>query len=100
MNRFTLTLLCCCSLATSMVRAAELHYTVAPGFFDDKPGGEPIGACHGGAVIDHEGNIYVSTDTPRGILVYSHEGKFIRSGGPTRVHGLELRREGGTEYIY
>src|SRR5205085_2431184 len=45
-------------------------------------------------------NIYVSTDTPRGIVVFSPKGKFLRAVGPTRVHGLEIRQEGGTEYIY
>jgi hypothetical protein len=87
-------------LCSTLVQAAELKYTIAPGFFEDNPGGQSVGACHGGAVIDRAGNIYVTTDTPRGILVYSPEGKFIRSEGPTRVHGLELRRENGTEYIY
>jgi len=51
-------------------------------------------------VIDKAGNIYVTTDTPRGMLVYSPEGKFIRNFGPTKIHGLELREEGGTEFIY
>jgi DNA-binding beta-propeller fold protein YncE len=51
-------------------------------------------------VIDKAGNIYVTTDTPRGIVVFSHNGKFLRAVGPTRIHGLEIREENGVEYIY
>lgn len=87
-------------LNSSAVFAGDLKFTDVPNFFEENPGGKPLGPCHGGTVIDHAGNIYVTTDTPRGILVFSPEGKFIRSFGPTRVHGLELRDEHGVEYIY
>jgi DNA-binding beta-propeller fold protein YncE len=80
--------------------AGELKYTADPNFFEKDPGGQPIGACHGGAVQDKAGNIYITTDTPRGVLVYSPKGKFLRHFGPTRIHGLEIREENGTEYIY
>jgi hypothetical protein len=80
--------------------AGTLKYTVVPDFFESTPGGERIGACHGGAVVDKAGNFYITTDTPRGILVYSAQGKFLRNFGPTRIHGLEIRDESGTEYIY
>ena len=64
------------------------------------PAAAQIGACHGGVVIDKAGNIYVTTDTPRGILVFSSGGKFLRAFGPTKIHALEIREEGGTEFIY
>ena len=80
--------------------AEELHFTHVPDFFESQPGGESLGPCHGGAVIDKAGRIYVTTDTPRGIVVYSPEGKFVRAIGPTRIHALEIREENGTEYIY
>ena len=80
--------------------AGELHYTAVPNFFDEKPNGQQLGPCHGGAAIDKAGNIYVTTDTPRGIVVYSPDGKFVRACGPTRIHGLEIREENGTEFIY
>src|SRR5215471_7955153 len=87
-------------LASTSVRAEQLKFSVAPGFFEAEPGGKPLGPCHGGAVIDKAGNIYVTTDTDRGIVVFSPEGKFMRAGGPTRIHGLEIREEDGAEYIY
>jgi hypothetical protein len=80
--------------------AAELKYSNVPNFFEKDPGGKPLGPCHGGVTMDKKGNIYVSTDTPRGILVFNPKGKFLRAFGPTRIHGLELRKEKGGEFIY
>jgi DNA-binding beta-propeller fold protein YncE len=71
-----------------------------PGFFEEKPGGEQLGPCHGGVAIDKKGNFYVTTDTKRGIVVYDKKGKFVRAFGPTRIHALEIRSEGGKEFIY
>jgi hypothetical protein len=86
---------------TSSIWAGELKYSVVPNFFDSNPGGKPIGPCHGGAVQDKSGNTYISTDTDRGILVYNKKGEFVRSFGPARIHGLEIRKEGLTkQYIY
>jgi DNA-binding beta-propeller fold protein YncE len=86
--------------ATQLQAADELKFTYVPDHFETTPGGQPIGACHGGAAIDKGGNIYVTTDTERGILVYNSAGKFQKAVGPTRIHGLEIRDENGTEYIY
>jgi hypothetical protein len=100
MNRITKHFLCALAFACTLAHAEHLKYKVVPDFFEANPGGKPLGPCHGGAVIDKAGNIYITTDTPRGILVFSPDGKFIRSFGPTRIHGLEIRDENGTEYIY
>jgi DNA-binding beta-propeller fold protein YncE len=100
MNRITQTLLAAVVLASTTVFAADLKYSITPDFFEKNPGGKAIGPCHGGTVIDKAGNIYVTTDTDRGILVFSPEGKFVRNFGPTQIHGLQLRDEGGTEFIY
>lgn len=104
MNRFNLALIaliaCSCTPMISDSQAAELKYTLTPGFFEENPGGLQLGPCHGGAVIDKAGNFYVTTDTPRGIIVYGPNGKFVRAVGPTRIHALEIREENGTEYIY
>src|SRR6266568_6425905 len=100
MHRTTTTLLGIITLASTLVRAGELKYSIAPNFFEQNPGGQSLGPCHGGAVIDKAGNIYVTTDTERGIAVFSPEGKFLRAIGPTRIHGLEVREEDGVEYIY
>jgi DNA-binding beta-propeller fold protein YncE len=99
MNLKTVLLTSLVALATCAAHAA-VNYHIVPDFFESSPGGQRLGPCHGGAVIDKAGNIHVSTDTPRGIVVFSAQGKFLRAYGPPRIHGLELRSEGGTEYIY
>ncbi|MEW6159258.1 MAG: 6-bladed beta-propeller [Verrucomicrobiota bacterium] len=80
--------------------AAEVKFKVVPDFFETQPDHVPLGPCHGGVVIDRAGRFYVTTDTARGIVVFSSGGKFERSFGPTRIHALEIRDENGTEYIY
>jgi DNA-binding beta-propeller fold protein YncE len=87
-------------LAADTMAAAELKYSITPDFFEQNPGNKSLGPCHGGAVLDRAGNVYITTDTERGIVVFSPQGKFIRAFGPTRIHGLELRRERGVEYLY
>src|SRR5262245_35189736 len=100
MNRLTTSLLVLVALVSATAHAADLKYSIAPGFFEESPGGQQLGPCHGGAVIDKAGNIYVTTDTKRGIAVFSPDGKFTRSFGPTQIHALELREENGQEFIY
>src|SRR6266702_4476925 len=100
MHRITTALFSLLMLCSMLARAGDLKYSDTPNFFEQNPGGKSLGPCHGGAVIDKAGNIYVSTDTDRGIVVFSPEGKFLRAVGPTKIHGLELREENGTEYIY
>ncbi len=100
MNRITQSLLGLATLISSHAFAAELKFTIAPNFFEKTPDSKPLGACHGGTVIDKAGNIYVTTDTERGIVVFSPEGKFVRAFGPSKIHGLEIREENGAEVIY
>ena len=100
MNRIAQTLPGMIALVSITTLAAELKYSITPDFFEQNPGHKQLGPCHGGVVIDKAGNIYVSTDTERGIVVFSPAGKFLRAIGPTRVHGLEVREENGMEYLY
>ena len=93
MNRITSLLLGFIALVSTLSQGADLKYSIAPNFFG-------LGPCHGGVVVDRAGSIYVSTDTPRGIMVYTPDGRFLRTVGPTRIHGLEIREEDGVEYIY
>lgn len=88
------------ALINPRLSAAELKYSVVPSFFESEPGRQSLGPCHGGLVLDKAGNIYVTTDTPRGIAVFSPNGKFMRAAGPSHIHALEVRMENGTEYIY
>ena len=100
MNHFFAPFLALLVASAAVAVAGEVKYSIAPNFFEENPGGQPLGACHGGAVIDKAGNIYVTTDTPRGIVVYTPKGKFLRAFGPSKIHGLEIRSEKGKEYIY
>jgi len=99
-RRFAPALLGLIAFAATTTLAAELKYSIAPDFFEQNPGNLPLGPCHGGVVLDQAGNIYVTTDTGRGIVVFSPKGKFLRTFGPTRIHALELRKEKGVEYLY
>src|SRR5437879_12329875 len=100
MHRTILTLLGILTLVSAPAYSRDLKYSIAPNFFEQNPGGEQLGPCHGGVVIDKAGNIYVTTDTKRGIVVFDKKGKYIQSIGLTRIHGLEIRSEKGKEYIY
>jgi DNA-binding beta-propeller fold protein YncE len=100
MHRSTAALIGIIAIASSLAQAKDLKFAISPNFFDETPGGQPLGACHGGVVIDKAGNMYVSTDTERGMVIFSPSGKFLRTAGPPRIHGLELRKEKGEEYIY
>jgi hypothetical protein len=100
MNRIALTLLGVIAIVSTLTQAEELNYSLTPNFFDQNPDNQPLGPCHGGAVIDKAGNVYVSTDTPRGIVVFSSAGRFLRAVGPTRIHAMQLSEENGVEYLY
>jgi len=100
MHRRALVLAGILALSLAPSQAGELKYSITPGFFEERPGNQSLGPCHGGAVIDKAGNIYVTTDTERGIVIFSPTGKFLRAVGPTRIHALEIRDEEGTEYLY
>ena len=100
LHRIGLLLLGLTSLVSTTAFAAELKFAIAPNFFEATPGGEPLGPCHGGLVIDKAGNLYVTTDTKRGIVVFSPDGKYLRAFGPEKIHGLEIREENGAEVIY
>lgn len=62
-----------------------------------------------GVCVDHQGHVYIhhtvnaaseSSDT---MVVFDGKGKFVRSWGPDfkgGAHGLHIRKEGSTEYLY
>src|SRR5216683_2844849 len=88
MNRIAQTLLGMIALVSTATFAAELKYSIAPNFFEQNPDHQPLGPCHGGVVIDQTGDIYVTTDTTRGIVVFSRAGKFVKAfGGPGEAEG-------------
>jgi len=77
-----------------------LKFTVVPNHFPAQPGEQLLGPTHGGIAVDRAGNVYMSTDTPRGIVVFAPDGKFMRAFGPTQIHGLQLVAERDGEYLY
>jgi len=66
------------------------------------PSPATLSPTHGGVVVDRAGLIYVSTDGPSGILVFSPDGNMLRTIAPefSGIHGLMLRDEGGKQFIY
>jgi DNA-binding beta-propeller fold protein YncE len=100
MKRISFLLAGLLSLVSLPAFAEGLKYENVPNYFEPQPGGQPQGACHGGVAIDKAGNVYVSTDTARGILVFAPDGKLLRACGPAKVHALEIREEQGAEVIY
>lgn len=63
-----------------------------------------LGSTHGGVVVDKKGLIYFSMDGGSdGIMVYSPDGKFLKGLGGKEllgIHGLQIREEGGEEFLY
>jgi DNA-binding beta-propeller fold protein YncE len=78
----------------------DLKITYVPNHFPAQPDNQQLGPVHGGVAVDRAGNVYVSTDTDRGILVFGSDGKYLRHFGPTQIHGLFLKRERDGEYLY
>lgn len=66
-------------------------------------GRDSLGPTHGAIVLDKAGNIYCSMDSgEHGILVYGPDGVLVREMGHglAGIHGMCLREEDGTEFIY
>lgn len=97
--------------ASFRVAAAELpagtlgsgtwHYEVVPGW-TKIPEGTNLGPTHGGVLVDKAGLVYVTSDGPAGILVFSPDGKMLKTiaSEVKGIHGLMLREEGGRQFIY
>jgi DNA-binding beta-propeller fold protein YncE len=66
------------------------------------PGGKKYGYTHGLAEDSH-GRIYVHNQSPDAVAVFDPDGKFIKSWGEefaAGAHGMQLRKEGNTEFLY
>ena len=78
-----------------------MTFDTVPGWGLRPDGTSALGPTHGGVVIDKEGNVYVSAN--KGVVVFDESGKVIREylgDDYTQLHDMEIRDEGGTEYIY
>ena len=90
---------------TSVVKAGsgENTYQSVANWCQMPEGRETLGSTHGGVVVDKQGLIYFSMDQgPEGILVYSADGKLVRSFADKFVgmHGLCLNEENGEQFLY
>jgi len=78
-----------------------MTFDTVPGWGLGEDGKSVLGGTHGGVAVDKKGNVYVSAN--KGVIVFSPEGKVIRSFigfQHTSLHDIEIREEDGTEYIY
>jgi hypothetical protein len=86
---------------TATTGNGEWSYEVVPRW-----GALPIrttfGGTHGAIAQDKGGNIYVSTQSETGILVYSPEGVLLRTIAHAypEVHSMVHAEEGGEEFFY
>lgn len=66
------------------------------------PDGVRFGYTHGVA-IDSQQRIVVHNQSKDSVILFDRDGKFVKSWGPEfekGAHGLTLRREGSTDYLY
>lgn len=66
------------------------------------PAGVAFGGTHGGIATDKSGQVYISTQSETGVLVYSAEGALLRTMAHEypEIHSMVLAEENGTEYFY
>ncbi len=66
------------------------------------PAGTAFGGTHGGIAVDKAGRVYVSTQSNTGVLVYSADGKLIKTIANQfpEIHSLVHAEENGEEYFY
>ncbi len=78
-----------------------MTFDTVPGWGLRPDGTSALGPTHGGVVLDKAGNVYCSAN--KGVVVFSPDGKVIKEhlgDNYTMIHDLEIRDEGGTEFIY
>src|SRR5690349_1402589 len=81
--------------------SGNMTFDTVPGWGLRPDGSSALGPTHGAVVIDKEGNVY--TSAYKGVVVFSSDGKVIKEHlGPkySNIHDMEIRDEGGTEFIY
>ncbi len=88
---------------TQPVRMGDglMTFDTVPGWGLGADGKSVIGPCHGGVVVDKEGNIFTSAHA--GVFVFSPEGKVLRSflgDKYSDFHDLKVREEADGEFIY
>lgn len=66
------------------------------------PAGTSFGGTHGAIAQDKAGNIYVSTQSNTGVLVFDSDGRLLRKIATAypEIHSLVFATEGGEEFLY
>src|ERR1700724_2935595 len=66
------------------------------------PAGKQFGGTHGAISSDKAGNVYVSTQSETGVLVYEPGGRLVKTIAMEypEVHSLHWSAEGGEEFFY
>jgi hypothetical protein len=79
----------------------EWVYEVAPNW-GALPAGTIFGGTHGAIAQDEAGNVYVSTQSATGILVYTPDGRLLKTIAHDfpEVHSMIHAEENGVEYFY
>jgi hypothetical protein len=79
----------------------EWTYEVVSGW-GTLPAGTSFGGTHGAIAQDKAGNIYVSTQSTTGILVYGPDGRFLKTiaNAFPEVHSMVHAEQDGIEYFY
>jgi len=79
----------------------EWSYDVVP-HWGKLPEGKQFGGTHGAINSDKAGNVYVSTQSETGVLVYDSNGKLVKTiaNQYPEVHSLHYSVEDGNEYFY
>lgn len=86
---------------TLLTGNGEWTYRVVSGW-GALPMGTSFGGTHGGIAQDTAGNIYVSTQSATGVLVFNPEGTLLRTIATQfpEVHSMTYALEEGQEYLY
>jgi hypothetical protein len=88
-------------LPVQLTGNGEWTYAVVSGW-GGLPRGTMFGGTHGAIAQDKAGNIYVSTQSETGVLVYNSDGRLLRkiARAYPEIHSMVFATESGTEYIY
>ena len=80
---------------------AAWNYDVVPQW-GKLPPGKRFGGTHGAISSDKAGNVYVSTQSETGVLVYEPGGRLLKAIATQypEVHSLHWSTEGGEEFFY
>src|ERR1041385_1144138 len=86
---------------TFLTGNGEWTYKVVQGW-GSLPSGTTFGGTHGAIAQDKAGQIYVSTQSTTGVLVYNNDGRLIKTiaNAYPEVHSMVHADEHGEEFFY